>query len=66
MTDNELMEQFVRCKTWNDPEQWEALAVMYFERGYVLNAEYCVEQAKACRVPNMSQAEVNFINTWIV
>ena len=66
MTDTELQEQFVRCKTWNEPEQWDALAAMYQARGYVLNAEYCAEQAKACRVPDMSQEERDFITTWIV
>jgi len=48
MTNQELQEHFVRCKTWQDSEQWEILASMYFERGYVLNAEYCVRAADAC------------------
>jgi hypothetical protein len=50
MTDNELKEQFQQCQAWNDPEQWDALAMLYYQRGYFLNALHCFKRADACRV----------------
>ena len=49
MSDHELMEQFKRCEAWNDPEQWDLLAVAYYQRGYLLNALHCFQKADACR-----------------
>lgn len=51
MSNDELKAQFVRCKAWQDAEQWDLLALAYYGRGYLLNALYCFEQADACRVP---------------
>jgi hypothetical protein len=50
MTNEELQEQFSLCEKWNDPEQWELLAVAYFQRGYDLNALVCFNRADACRM----------------
>ncbi len=62
MTNDELVEQFKRCEQWNDPEQWELLALAYYQRGYYLNAICCFERADACRnivlVPVSVETEV--------
>ena len=50
MSDQELIEQFRRCQVWQDPEQWQILAMLYWARGYRLNARCCFELAEACRV----------------
>jgi hypothetical protein len=50
MSDQELIEQFQRCQVWQDPEQWEVLALLYFQRGYLLNARRCFELAESCRI----------------
>lgn len=57
MTDQELIEQFKRCKIWQDPEQWDWLGVAYYQRGYDLNALYCFHQADALRQPISVAAE---------
>jgi hypothetical protein len=49
MSDQELIEQFQRCKKWNDPEQWEALAMAYYGRTLYDNAAYCFRQADEAR-----------------
>lgn len=49
MSDFELMVQFGRCKQWQDLAQWELLAEAYLNRGYVLNAGKCFENADECR-----------------
>lgn len=50
MSDQELIDQFKRCQIWQDPQQWEILAVLYFQKGYLLNARCCFELAAACTV----------------
>lgn len=50
MSNQELIEQFKRCQIWQDPEQWEMLAILYFQHGYLWNARRCLELADACRV----------------
>jgi hypothetical protein len=50
MSNEELKAQFDRCQQWQDPEQWELLAIEYSRRGYLLNARKCYELAEACRV----------------
>jgi len=45
MTNQELKKQFERCQQWDDPEQWELLAMEYYRRGYYMNAMYCFKQA---------------------
>jgi hypothetical protein len=49
MTNEELKAQFEKCKEWRDPEQWDALGMEYYNRGYVLNAGYCFKQADEIR-----------------
>jgi len=49
MSNEELKSLFERCEAWNDPEQWDALAVLYFEQGYYLNAIHCFQRADSCR-----------------
>lgn len=49
MSNDELKAQFARCQEWQDPRQWELLAVAYYQRGYKLNAMHCFEQADKCR-----------------
>lgn len=41
--------QFKRCEEWNDADQWDALALLYYQRGYYLNALHCFERADALR-----------------
>ncbi len=45
MTNQELREQFQRCQEWNDPKQWEELAIQYYLRGFYINALYCFRMA---------------------
>ncbi len=58
MTNDELIEQFKRCEVWQAPEQWELLALAYYQRGYILNAMCCFERADACRVSVAVETEV--------
>lgn len=51
MSDQELIEQFHRCQAWQDPEQWELLALAYYQRGCLLNALRCFQFADSCRLP---------------
>jgi hypothetical protein len=50
MTNEELKTQFKRCQKWQDPEQWDLLGMAYYNRGFVLNAGYCFDQADARRL----------------
>lgn len=45
MTDQELLQSFSYCMTHDDPTAWLALALAYWERGYLMNALYCYEKA---------------------
>ena len=47
----DLQGQFRLCEQWNDPDQWDHLGVLYFQRGYDLNARHCFKRADALRVP---------------
>lgn len=49
MTNQQLSEQQKRCEQWNDPDQWDALAMMYYWEGYLLNARYCFKKADTIR-----------------
>jgi hypothetical protein len=51
MSDEQLKQQFERCKEWQDADQWFLLACAYLERGYSMNAVYCFRQSEACRIP---------------
>jgi hypothetical protein len=53
----DLQAQFEACLRWNDPLQWEALAVLYFERGYFLNALECFRRADAIRTSRAMKLE---------
>ncbi len=48
-TGEELQAQFKKCEGWNDPEQWEALAMLYYSHGYLVNAKVCFERADKAR-----------------
>lgn len=45
MSNDELQEQFTRCEMWRNAEQWQLLAIAYYERGYFLNALCCFQKA---------------------
>lgn len=45
----DFQAQFQRCVEWNDPEQWDALAILYYQRGHFLNAVHCFQQADQAR-----------------
>lgn len=49
MNDQELQKRFELCKVWQDPDQWDYLAMAYFQRGYVLNAAQCFRNADELR-----------------
>jgi hypothetical protein len=50
VTNEFLQEQFKLCEAWNDPRQWDALAMLYCQRGYELNALCCFRRADARRM----------------
>lgn len=50
MSDLELQAQFQKCQHWKDAEQWDLLAMAYYQRGYLLNALHCFREADAIRV----------------
>lgn len=49
MTNQQLQQSFEWCKLHTDPDAWDALAIAYLGKGYLLNALYCHEQAEALR-----------------
>ena len=49
MSNQELRDQFARCLKWNDPDQWDYLAMCFFQAGFPLNARYCFERADVIR-----------------
>jgi hypothetical protein len=51
MSNQELREQFARCQKWEDPEQWELLALAFAVAGFPLNAGECFRRADALRAP---------------
>jgi hypothetical protein len=53
----DLQEQFRLCEQWNDPDQWDHLGVLYYQRGYDLNARHCFKRADALRVPVFVEVE---------
>lgn len=53
----DFQAQFKLCEEWNDPEQWDALAMLYYQRGYLLNAYHCFKRADACRQPVAVETE---------
>lgn len=57
MSNEELKEQFARCQSWQDAEQWFALACAYLERGYAMNAVFCFRQWEMCRLPVAVETE---------
>jgi hypothetical protein len=49
MTNKQLIAQHKRCIRWNDPDQWDALAIEYHRRGFFLNARECFRRADDLR-----------------
>jgi hypothetical protein len=58
----DFQAQFRRCEQWNNPEQWDALGLLYYQRGYLLNALHCFERAEACRLSKAPQGEALIAN----
>lgn len=58
MSDDQLVEQFKRCEKWNNADQWDALGIAYYQRGYSLNAGACFKRADAVRATVLEVAEV--------
>jgi hypothetical protein len=50
MGNQDLLDQFKLCEQWKDADQWDALGMLYFQRGFVLNAGLCFQRADACRI----------------
>lgn len=57
MNNQDLIEQFQRCEKWQDADQWDELGMLYFNRGYMLNAGVCFQRADACRQSVLVAAE---------
>jgi hypothetical protein len=49
MTNQQLRDQFARCIEWNDPDQWDFLAVEFARSGFPMNAIECFNRADAIR-----------------
>ena len=63
MTNQELREQFARCIEWNDPDQWDYLAVFFFAAGFTLNAAHCWQRADLLRGVSFAEAlPVGFVD----
>jgi hypothetical protein len=56
MTNQQLRDQFARCIEWNDPDQWDALAMCFFQAGFPINAKYCFERADVLRDCSFAEA----------
>lgn len=55
----DLQEQFRLCEGWDDPDQWDALGVLYYQRGYDLNALNCFKRADTVRASVAVEMEVD-------
>jgi hypothetical protein len=53
MCNQDLIDKFQRCEQWQDADQWDALGMLYFQRGFMLNAGVCFQRADACRLKNV-------------
>jgi cytochrome c-type biogenesis protein CcmH/NrfG len=49
MNNTDLQQQFERCQEWNDADQWDHLAHLYFANNYPLNARACFAKADELR-----------------
>jgi hypothetical protein len=58
LSNEELQEQFTRCRQWQDADQWDHLAIAYQARGYLMNALYCFRQADQCRGQQLQAVSV--------
>jgi hypothetical protein len=58
MNAEQLSNQFFACLLWNDADQWEALARLYFASGYILNAGYCYRKADVIRDCSFAEAMI--------
>jgi Flp pilus assembly protein TadD len=56
MTNKQLIAQHKRCIRWNDPDQWDALAIAYHRRGYIDNAARCFRKADELRRCSFAEA----------
>jgi tetratricopeptide (TPR) repeat protein len=56
MTNEQLENQYFYCLLWNDADQWDALAMAYYERGYVDNAARCFRKAAEIRDCDFAEA----------
>ena len=56
MSNQELREQFARCIEWNDADQWDALAMCFYQAGFPINAKHCFERADTIRGCSFSEA----------
>lgn len=45
----DLIERFAECEGLGDPLAWDELGMQYFNRGYVLNAGKCFDNADKAR-----------------
>lgn len=54
----DFQAHYRQCEQWNDADQWDALAMLYYQRGYEINALHCFKRADAIRFREM---QVNFI-----
>jgi hypothetical protein len=56
MTNQQLRDQFARCQQWNDPAQWDFLAVEFARAGFPMNAIECFNRADAIRGCSFAEA----------
>jgi cytochrome c-type biogenesis protein CcmH/NrfG len=56
MNEQELQTQFKLCEQWNDADQWDALAFLYYARQYMMNATYCFRRADEIRGAAFAEA----------
>lgn len=57
MSNQELQETFAYCQQAHDPEQWTMLAMVYYARGYFMNALCCFRLADECAVRELAEAQ---------
>ena len=50
MSNQYLIVQFQKCEKWQDADQWDVLGMLYFQRGYILNAGVCFKRADEIRI----------------
>ena len=58
LTQDDLQAQFQLCQKWQNADQWDHLAMAYYQFGFLLNALRCFRLADACRVPVATETEI--------